>query len=392
MAPTQSAFMSVDQALTLMLQRLQQNGSKITDFNTGSGARDIFEAVAVVASQNSATADQLQLDSYLDTATGDALDAIASNWFVARNPAVQAAGQITITRQNTAGALTLQAGWSQLATTPASPGDTGIAVVTTQDANFANGQASVTVNAQAVLGGQNGNLSVGTFLTPLAPINGISNSNGYQVTTAFTNGVDVESDDAFRARIPITVQGRQVKGRKTSFLAAALGVPGVLSASVIGAGQTRGDGTTVPVGSVEVYYQGSSGLLTAVQSAVGNAAYFTQNASAFAAVSLSSPRGQRRVVATVTVYCFAGTDPVALALSVTTALQNYVNGVGLGNTAYYSKAVDAILAVEGVVSVGLPLTQFSLSGGSGAADITTTGDAYPNLAAADVLVTVNTLS
>lgn len=391
MAPTQSVFMPVETALAQMITQLQQSGSKISDFSTGSGARSIFEAAAIVWSSNSSTADQLQRDAYLDTATGDALDALGlNNWMVARKPSVQAAGEITITRQSTSGALTIPAGWGQLATSPSVPGQLGVAVVTTQDADFATGVATAAVTAQAVLGGASGDLTVSTLLTPMSPINTVDSQTGYEVTTAFTGGVDAETDDAYRARIPVAVQGR-VLGRDTSFLAAALSVPGVLSANVLGPGATRGDSTTVGTGIIEVYFQGSTGLLTAVTSAVDNAATFGQTPSAFAAVSLTGARGAQVVDVTVTVYCQPGTDPTALAAAVQAALVAYVNATGVGNNVDYSGVVEAVLAVPGVVSVGLPLTKLCISGGSGAADITINGDAYASLITSNVNVTVNTL-
>lgn len=392
MAPTTKLYMPVDTALTLAISRLQQNGSPITDFNTLSVARTLLEAVAVVASANSATADQLQLDSYLDTATGAALDALgSSNWLVDRNAAVQGTGQITIVRQDTTGALLLPAGFTQLATTPAVPGDTGVPVLTTQDASFAVGQASVTVSAQAVIGGQAGNLSAGVYLVPLQPVSTISNQTGYQVTTAFTNGVDAESDDKYRARIPLTVQGRSAKGRMPTFLAAALGIPGVLSTQVLTPGQSRGDGSVVPAGTVEIYYQGAASLLAAVQAVVESAATASQTPLAIAAVSLANPQGQKRIGAQVTVYTVAGTDTTALAVAVSSALQTYVNSVGLGGTLYVSQAIEAVLAVPGVISATIPPPQLNLFGTSGATDLTMTGDSYPSLAAADVTVVVNTL-
>ena len=391
MAPTQSVFLPVNSALAQMIQSLQNNGSLITDFTTGSGTRNLFESFATVLSNQSATADQLQLDSYLDTATGTALDALGTdNWQVPRLPAVQATGQVTITRQSTSGAMTLPAGFTQLVASPTVPGGTGIAVTTTADADFASGTASVAVTAQAVLGGVAGNLSSGTFLTPAATVNGVSSQNGFEVTTSFTNGVDAESDNAYRFRIPLVVQGR-VKGQVTSYLAAALSVPGVLAAAVLPAGSLRGDGSTIPAGSVEVYYRGSLGLLAAVQSGIAGASTVNQNPTAYASVNLASPRGPQRVVASFTVYCLSGVDPVATGLAVAAALQGYINGLGIGKTAYLAQAIQSIITVPGIVSIGILPTQFSLFGSSGAADIAIPVDSYANLAAGDVTVVVNTL-
>lgn len=391
MPPAQSVFIPVDTALGQWIASIQASGATITDFTTGSGARTLGEAISIVVSNSSAIADQLQQDSYLDTATGDALTELGTaNWGVARKPAVQATGEITITRQDPSGALLIPAGWSQLSTVPSVPGGTGVSIVTSEDAVFADTVGSASVTAQAVIGGLAGNLTAGIFLTPLAPVSGVSNQNGYEVTIAFTGGVDQESDDAYRARIPIDVQGR-VLGKALSFQAAALGIPGVLSAGVLTAGSERGNGSFVPAGSVEVYYQGSASLLTAVQSAVDNAATANQNPEAFASVNLTSPRGQLRVVAALTAYVPAGIDPTATQTAILAALQAYVDGTGIGGTAYASVAAQTVLDVANVISVDLPFTTFNLFGDSGATNITTPGDSYLNLAAGDATITVNTL-
>jgi hypothetical protein len=67
--------------------------------------------------------------------------------------------------------------------------------------------------------------------------------------------VDAETDDQLRARVPIEVQGR-VKGTPAALLAAALRIPGVTSANVLEAGDTRTSGGTIAAGACEVYYEG----------------------------------------------------------------------------------------------------------------------------------------
>jgi hypothetical protein len=395
MAPPTSVFVSVEDVLTQQIQQYQDNGATLSDFNVGSVVRNIGEAVGIAVSNQSAVADQLNLDAYLDTATGLALDALAANWLVTRLPAVQATGSITITRGQTTAPLTLTAGWIQLASVPSGPGTTGVTVVTTADANFSIGQAAVTVTAQAVVGGVAGNLSASTYVIPLSPVSTIVSSTGYEITTAFTGGVDPETDDALRARIPLDVQGA-VCGRWASFMAAALGVPGVLSAGVIQGGGVRADASTVLGGMVEVYYQGSSGLLPQVASAVANAATLDQDAAAYcAATSVGASHnqvGQKEIDAVVTAFYLPGTNYSLLWANILAALQAYVNSVGLGgNTLYQSAAIEAMLAVDGVVSLTLPLTKLCLHGGAGCTDLVFNTDQYPDLATANAIITVTAI-
>ena len=388
--PVQSVYISVPTVLGLMIAQMQAENSPLTDLSEGSVTRTLFEDVAVVVSSQSQVADQLQLDSFLETATEAALDAQGSNWEVSRLPAVQATGTISITRQSTSGALVIPAGWAQLTVPPSTPGIEGVAVLTLANAEFPEGTATVAVAAQAVLGGTAGNLSAGTVLTPLSPVTGVSSQEGFKVATNFNGGVNEETDEAYRKRIPITVQGR-IKGTKAAFESAALGVAGVQSVGVLKAGAIRGDSTAVEADHVEVYYQGSAGLLKVVESAVEAAATIDQKTGAFASVSLAPTRGQQRVVLEITVYYAAGVNPATLATEVSTVARAFVEKVGIGQTLYASGLIETIHALPNVISIGLPLTKLALFGETGATDIVVAGDSYVNLAEADCKVTTISL-
>lgn len=384
--PVKSVYISVPTALGQMIAQMQAEKSPLTDLSEGSATRTVLEDVAIVVSGQSQVADQLQLDSFLETATEEALDAQGSNWQVKRLPAVQATGTVSITRQSTSGALIIPADWSQLTVPPAIPGAEGVAVLTLENAEFAEGEATATVDAQAVIGGTTGNLSSGTVLTPLSPVSGVSSQEGFKVASTFTGGVNEESDEKYRARIPITVQGR-VKGTLPAFESAALGIPGVLSVGVLKAGAKRGDSTIVEPSHVEVYYQGVEGLLTAVESAVAEAATLNQKAKSFASIALSAPRGQIRVVLEMAVYYAPGVNPTTLAAEVSKLAQSFVAKVGLGNTLFYSELIEAVHRIPEVVSVGLPLTKLALFGETGSTNIPAAGDSYVNLAEADCHIT-----
>jgi uncharacterized phage protein gp47/JayE len=388
--PLQSVYIPVPTAMGQMIANMQAQNSPLTDFTEGSGARTVCEAFAIVASGQSQVADELQKDSFLETATGEALDAQGSNWQVKRLPAVQATGTVSITRQSTSGALVIPAGWAQLTVPPATPGGEGVAVITLENAEFAEGEATVTVTAQAVIGGTAGNLSAGTVLTPLNPIGGVSSQEGFKVASNFTGGVNVETDAAYRKRIPIVVQGR-VKGRKSSFEGAALSVPGVQSVGVLRAGTLRSNATEVPASHVEVVYQGSAGLLNAVTSACEEAATVNQNVTVQAGVSLGGPRGQQRIVFEATIFFAPGANGATLkAAAVKTAIE-FVEAVGCGNTLYASELIEAIHQNPEVVSITIPLTKLCLFGESTAGNITMFPDQYPHLAEADCVITATEL-
>lgn len=386
--PVKSVFIPVNTVMGQQIAQLQASNSPITDLSEGSSGRTLLEAWAITVSGQSAAADQVQLDSYLATATEEALDGQGSNWQVKRLPAVQAAGKVVITRESTTGGLIIPAGWGQLTVPPSVPGTEGVAVITTENAEFKAGQATVEVAAQAVIGGTFGNLASGTILTPINPVTGVNNTVGYKVGTTFTGGVNVESDDAYRLRIPLVVQARGAKGSKIAFEAATLSVPGVQSVGVIPAGGLRGDATAVLEGHVEVYYQGSAGLLKQVESAVAEAATLNQKVSTFAAVSLAAPRGQLRAILELKFVCPKGSNALVLQGEVSKVSQDFVEKVGIGNTVRYSNLVEAIhKAVPEIISIALPLNKLCLFGEATAGDIPAAKDSYVHLAELDTTIT-----
>lgn len=386
-----SLFKTTDEYLQTLIARVQALGSRLTDFNDGSVTRTFFEAFAAGASQQSAVVDQLRRDSYLATATGDALDTKAADYQVARKAAAPATGTVRITRTGTSlPAVTIPAGWGQLATLP-SPGLPSLPYVTLADATLPAGTGTQTVDVAGTcaFAGAAGNIVQGstaqTATIAVNPVDGFDTSSGFVLRGPWSGGVDAETDDALRARVPLEVAAR-VKGRWASFMAAALRVTGVTSAQVLQAGDSRADSTTVLPGSVEVYYKGDAGLLGAVGAECANASMLGQTLVVAQATAA-------RTIAALTVYCDSGVDTTALAATVKAAVQAVVNGGDVGAKVRYSRAVTAVHAIDDVVSVGLPFAQFRLSGEtSGTAhDLPVPPTEYASLADADVTVTVTTL-
>lgn len=373
-------YRTPDDYLTTMIESVRSAGAPITDFNVGSVARTLFEAFATALSQQSATLDALALDSYLATATGDALDAKAGDYLVARKAAVPAAGVIRITRQTTGTTLFIPAGWAQLTTKPV-PGQDGVAVATTEDATMGTSDTYIDIPAQAVLGGVAGNIAAPTALVPQTALTGVPDG-GIVVHTSFTGGVDTEADDAFRRAIRTTVQGR-VNGTAQALEAAALAVPGVESANVLKAGDMRADTSTVPAGECEVYYEGEGSLLASVLNACEARSVVNQGLSVFTATA-------ERMYVACTVNALTGTDSAFLAALVIDAIRGVVNAVGVGEKLYYSDTIQAIHDVAGVLSVNVPLAdhrKYSASSGT-AGNVAMAADRYASLDAVDVSVAV----
>jgi uncharacterized phage protein gp47/JayE len=376
-----SLYKDPETILTELITNVQQLGAPITDFNVNSVARTLCESFAIVVSGQGLLADQLRLDSYLATATGDALDAKVADYLVTRKAAAAATGTIRVTRATSGSTLFIPAGWAQLSTKPV-PGQSAVAIVTTSDASMASADLTVDIPVVAVVGGVAGNLSAGTVVVPQTALTGVDSNSGIVVQIAMTGGVNAETDDALRARVQIEVAGR-VNGTSAALEAAALSITGVESANVLKAGDARGDASIVPGGSVEVYYEGASSLQPSVFSACFARSTLNQNLSVFTST------GERMVVA-CTVTAKTGVDTVALGINVKAAIEGVVNAVGVGGKLYYADTIKAIHDTQDVLAVNVPLAdhrKFSQSGGT-AADVQMTADRFASLADVDVSVAI----
>lgn len=377
-----SLFRTADELFSEWLTYLSKLESPITDFSSGSVARTLAQAFCLTESQQTLVANVLQSNMYLATASGAALDLKAGDWFVARKPAVQAAGTIEILRPGGGEAIAIPAGWAQLIT-QAAPGQSPVSFVTLEEVTLALGATKAEVPAQALLGGTEGNIAINTVLIPQSPILGIESVGGFKAKANFTGGVNEEEDEAFRERIRLTVQGR-INGTVAAYAAAALGIAGVTSVKVLKAGETVSGGGEVPAGHVRVYYAGSEALLESVQAAVDNVSVMNAGIEAFHAANCE-------LKAAFTVNVLSGTNTEALSNNVKKALAEYVDSVAVGKKVYYAQAVETVMGIAGVVSVNLPFTKFyapSLSSEK-AADVVTPNNQKPNLLESEIAITVN---
>lgn len=384
MAVTDPISKTPDEYIVAAIQRIQDSGSRLTDFNIGSATRTFIEGPAAVVSAHSLVIEQLRKDSYLATASGDALDLKAADYQVTRKAAQPATGAVTLERQQGGAAITIPAGWGDLATVPL-PGQPSVSFQTTEDAVFDTDDLTITVPAIAVVGGQAGNIASGTKLLPTSPVNGFATDGGFHAASAFIGGVDEEADEALRARVPLEVAGR-VKGRLESFLAGALRVPGVESAQVARAGETSKAGPAVAAGSVEVYYEGTVDLFGQVSSEVVGAAVANQAVTAFQA-------DPEPITAALTGFYVPGTDTALLAQAIKDAIKTIVNAGIVGGTVHASACVEAVQAVDGLVSQNIPwadLRKTSAAPGT-FADLVMTAGKYPVIDDASITVTLTEL-
>jgi uncharacterized phage protein gp47/JayE len=155
------------------------------------------------------------------TSTGEFLEAWAGLKGVTRKPAAQASGTVTFTGTNgtviPAGTLIVR-------------GD-GVQYKSTADATVSSGSAVVSALANADATGQTGafgNCDAGTVMNLGTAIAGVQ--SGGSVTTAFTGGADLESDDSLRSRMLNAYQNVPQGGAASDYVTWALDVAGVTRA------------------------------------------------------------------------------------------------------------------------------------------------------------------
>ena len=133
---------------------------------------------------------------------------------------------------------------------------TAIFFNTTETATIYPGQVSVTVPIQAQTAGAASNAGSGTIVIMGTPILGVSSATNQNPTTG---GADSESNAAFASRIQKTFLANDAVSFR-GIRRLALGIPNVLDALVVGAGDallTRGGGGG---GKVDLYIQAEAGV------------------------------------------------------------------------------------------------------------------------------------
>lgn len=163
-------------------------------------------------------AEWLDRQKWPDLCEGEYLDWHGARWDVTRKPAQAASGTVRFTGVN---------GTEIPAATIVQRAD-GVQYTTLALGAIAAGQALIAVDA--VLPGSDGNALVDTALTLIVPIAGINSVASS--STALAAGSDLESDEAYRARILLRVRQVPHAGAKHDYEAWALEVPGVTRAWV----------------------------------------------------------------------------------------------------------------------------------------------------------------
>lgn len=284
--------------------------------------------------------------SRLATCEGEDVDSYMAQFNLTRLPGVPASGQVVFSRLNADLAAKIEP--DTLVKT--SDGRQLFRVV----ADYANpawsfeaggyvigvGFLSVSVPVQAVTSGQGGNVKAGTITQRASAIVGV---DAVTNPTDFTNGLEPESDDAFKARFARWFSTREkatVDALKSAIDGVQQGLTYVINENYDLSGETT-------PGACAIFVDDGSGAIASAIVQQVNAAVDKHRAAAIIVmVGAASP-----VVANVafTLTAKPGYEKAALIAPLKTAITAYINSLSVGETlAYHKLAQIAYDAVEGV--------------------------------------------
>lgn len=337
-----------------MASAIQAKAKVLVDFTVGSVTRAIVEATAQVVVWLEGLILLLLQTTRAATSSNADLDSWMLDYGLTRLAATSSTGQVTFSRFTPTYQAVILVG-TVIQTGDGTQQFTVIAD-TSQSAYSASlggyviaaGVASANATVQAVNTGTVTNVLANTITTLTQAVQYVDTVTN---TAAFTNGVDAETDTAFRARF-VSYVASLSKATKAAVAYAITSIQQGLSYTLT-ENQTYGgltqngyffvvvdDGTGSP----------SSTLLSTVSNAIDAVRPLTSSFGVFAPVVVNAAVAMTATIA-------SGYDPVATKALIVTALKNYINALKLGQALPYSRlaqiAYDASPGVLNVTGVTL---------------------------------------
>ena len=345
---------SFTQLVSDMVTAIQGAAATLVDTSIGSILRSIVESVAAVILWLQGLILQLLATTRAATSNASDLDSWMADYGLTRLAAVAASGSVTFSRFTP----TLQAVVPIGAKVQTADGTQTYAVtVDTTNPAYSSAQggyvlvvntASVTVPVLAQTHGSAGNAAPGFINTITTSISGVDTcANALQ----FTTGADAETDAAFRIRF-IAYVANLSKATKSAIGFAISSIQAGVSWQIVenltyaGAAASDyfyvivDDGTGNP----------SSAFLTAATKAVDATRPVTSTFNVFAPVIVTANVALTMTAAT-------GYSHATLASTIQTAIQAYIDGLGVGQALEYSRiiqvAYDATAGIQNITATTL---------------------------------------
>lgn len=210
-----------------VFEDMRQRSAVITDFETGSVARTLYESFAYEIALLYEKMRLVYLSAYVDTAEGQQLDMVVAILGVKRGLPDFAEGVVSFSRDP--GNQDIGIPFGTLVATTDTPDAPKIVYQTIEAKNFPKGQTALDINVQAVERGEENVTAADTLVVLPRPIPGVKATTN-AAATRFT-GKRRETDEALRERAKNTL----ISSGKATILSienALLSLPGVKEAKV----------------------------------------------------------------------------------------------------------------------------------------------------------------
>ncbi|MDQ5983850.1 MAG: hypothetical protein RUMPE_00879 [Eubacteriales bacterium SKADARSKE-1] len=316
-----------------ILTRMQNKFSTLAGFSANE-ASDIGIRLKVLAGEIfsiTANFEWLKNQLFTQTASGSCLDLHATERGLSRKTAISSEGTLTFSRTTALGYdVEIPRG-----TVCATSGVDGIRFETTETVTLTAGDLSIDSKAQSVEGGSNKNTGSNTItvmITPPAGITAVTNDS------AFTGGIDAETDEELRERIIESYKNISNGTNIAFYKDEILKYDGIYSVSVVPL--ARGAGT------VDIYVAGkgavpSAELIATIQSDIEKLREINVD------IEVKAP-----TLVTVNVPVKITVEPGYIFNEVKeeclTAINNYFNSLAIGEQVIFAAIGNTIFQIEGV--------------------------------------------
>lgn len=334
---------------------------KLLNFAVGTVLRAVEEAVAGIALWLQGLIVKVLSATRLGTSVGNDVDTFLADYGLERLAAVKSSGNVTFSRTLTATEAVIPIETTFVQTALTAVRFAVIADTTNPDYDPVGlryiipvGQSSISAKVEAVIAGIDGNVdsnAVTIFFHPVDYVDYVTNA------LPFVNGEDRESAAAARIRFVLYINSLS-KATKLAISSAIANIQAGIEYGVVE--KLDYDTGLERLGYLYVVIDDGTGspppsLLATVTSVVGRVRAFTTMFVVYAAI---------QQLASVTAVAYIDEDlydPVVVKAEIEVALTSYIDSLAIGNTLHYTKLIDIIYDVNGVIQ---NVTGVTLNGGT----------------------------
>ena len=353
--PPQVPTLSYSEFVSNLIALWAANTGAQPQLDPGDPLLAIFQSFSSQAVFLENIAVQLAALTRAQTSTGGNLDTWMAQFNFTRLPAVSATGPVVLS-VNSPHASDTPVSLNTIIQTVGGAIQYQLVADNTQSAYVSgtqtyvlpSGATSITATAQATVAGSAYNLQANQLVQFAVQPPGIDNVTN---PNAILNGVNAETDSAFRARFILYLQGLR-QATLPAVEAAVESVQSDLQYVIVPNQQLNGQ-TQYGYFYVTIWPY-TSALQAAVYAAVSQVIALGIQFNVYSSEEIT-------VNISVTIETAAGYTPSVVASAVQTALEDYVTGLQLGETLYWSYLYDVIYGVPGVLNA----LNLLLNGGTG---------------------------